>query len=495
LARRRREAWALYDYTGTTFEDMQGWGWKSVHRSDLVDAVTERWQRSLATGEPFEMEFPLRGRDGQFRWFLTRIRALRDSEDRIVRWIGMNTDIDDHRRSIEAERQARDKAEEATRLKDEFLATLSHELRTPLNAILGWARMLQSGTAPKDQLARGLDTIVRNARAQNQLIDDLLDVSRIISGMMRLSVDTLDMAHVVATAIDVVQPAADAKGVRIQPVLDSAAIIVGDATRLQQVVWNLLTNAIKFTPKAGRVYVTLRRGDSFVELTISDTGAGISAEFLPYVFDRFRQQDGTISRRTGGLGLGLAIVKNLVELHGGRVDVTSNGEHKGATFTVRIPIAPIHSLSLQQERSSVVLTHQADVQVECPSEVRGLKVLVIDDESDTRELIRTVLEHCDATVTTVATVSEALAAVGPLKPDVIVSDIGMPDEDGYSFIKKLRALPREDGGLTPAVALTAYARLEDRKRALIAGFQTHAAKPVDPQELLVVIANLAGRYA
>jgi hypothetical protein len=285
------------------------------------------------------MEYPLLGRDGVYRWFLTRIAPLRDGAGRVVRWIGMNTNVDEQKRAIEEARSARDRAEEATRLKDEFLATLSHELRTPLNAILGWSRLLQSGSVAKEKVAHGLDSIVRNAFAQNQLIEDLLDVSRIISGKMRLSVEMVELAQVVANAVDVVQTAADAKGVRIHSVLDpDAGIIAGDPTRLQQIAWNLLTNAVKFTPKDGRVHVTLRREGSVVELAVADTGAGIAAEFLPYVFDRFRQQDGTITRRAGGLGLGLAIVKNLVELHGGTVGVESE-LGKGSRFWVRLPRA------------------------------------------------------------------------------------------------------------------------------------------------------------
>ncbi len=393
-----------------------------------------------------------------------------------------------------AERRARDKAEEATRLKDEFLATLSHELRTPLNAILGWGRLLQSGSVAEDKRARALDAIVRNAAAQQQLIEDLLDVSRIISGKLRLQVDAVDINAVVAAALDVVGPTAEAKGVRLQSLLDpDAGLISGDAGRLQQVIWNLLTNAVKFTPRGGRVHVSLSRVESHVEVRVADTGTGIAAEFLPYVFHRFRQEDGSISRSAGGLGLGLSIVKNLVELHGGTVVALSDGDQKGATFVVKLPIAPVRSTPVSPPEGVSALP-QVPRPVACPAEIDKLKVLVVDDEPDARDLIRAVLEGCGAVVTTVSSAQEALAAVRSIGPDVIVSDIGMPAEDGYSFIRKLRASSRDAGGRTPAVALTAYARPEDRTRALVEGFQSHAAKPIDPQELLIVVANLAGRY-
>ncbi|MGA7122635.1 MAG: ATP-binding protein [Polyangiaceae bacterium] len=396
------------------------------------------------------------------------------------------------------ESRARAKAEEATRLKDEFLATLSHELRTPLNAILGWGRMLQSGGVSTEKQSRALDAIVRNAVAQNQLIDDLLDLSRIVSGKLRLNVDMVDAASVVEGSIDVVQLAADAKGVRIQRLIDTdAGSVPGDASRLQQVVWNLLSNAVKFTPRDGRVHVTLRRGHVHVELIVADTGAGIAPAFLPYVFDRFRQQDGAVNRKTGGLGLGLAIAKSIVELHGGTVEAHSDGEGRGSTFIVRLPLAPARSTlaSLPGRRRTLSPAPHGGLHIRRPSEIAGLEILVVDDEEDARDLVRAVLEHCEARVTTVASAAEALENIDASRPDVVVSDIGMPDEDGYVFIRKLRARPRDAGGRIPAVALTAYARAEDRRRALLEGFQSHAAKPIDPQELVIVIANLVGRYS
>jgi PAS domain S-box-containing protein len=387
-------------------------------------------------------------------------------------------------------RRARDKAEEATRMKDEFLATVSHELRTPLNAILGWARMLAGGALSAEKTAHAINTIARNAVAQNQIIDDLLDVSRIITGQLRLDVDFVDVNQVVTAAIDVVRPGAEAKGVELRWLLNpDAGVIKGDAGRLQQVLWNLLTNAVKFTPKGGRIHVTLRRHDSLVEIEVADTGKGIAPTFFPRVFDRFAQEEAGNNRKTGGLGLGLAIVKHLVELHGGVVEVHSDGEQKGSTFIVKLPLAPVRA-----SRPDPIPGLPAVENIKVPSELENLHVLVVDDEADARELVQAALEGAGAIVTLASSSAQALEAIRLRKPDVIVSDIGMPDEDGYVFIRKLRELSREAGGRIPAVALTAYARAEDRRKALVAGFQNHAAKPVEPQELMIVIANLAGRY-
>jgi PAS domain S-box-containing protein len=392
---------------------------------------------------------------------------------------------------VESLRQARDNAEEATRLKDEFLATVSHELRTPLNAILGWSRMLRAGSLEPQKASKAVDSILRNAIAQNQIIDDLLDVSRIIAGQLRLDVDVLDINLIVSAAVDVVRPAADAKGVLLQIVLDpEAGQIKGDAGRLQQVLWNLLNNAVKFTPRSGSVAVMLRRENSTIQIEVTDTGKGIAPGFIDRIFDRFTQEESGHSRRTGGLGLGLAIVRHLVELHGGTVEAHSDGEGTGSAFTVRIPLAPVPTTRVEARAPSL----PAD-EVTFPSEIQGLHVLVLDDERDTRDIAQAVLEQGGATVTLVSSVTEALEAIASRRPDVIISDIAMPDEDGYVFIEKLRALPREQGGRIPAIALTAYVRAEDRRRALSAGFQNHAAKPIEPQELVLVIANLVGRYA
>ena len=389
------------------------------------------------------------------------------------------------------EQDLRKQAEEANRIKDEFLATLSHELRTPLNAILGWAQVLRSGKVDEETTSRALEAVERNARAQAQLISDLLDVSRIITGKLRLELKPVELPRLIEAALDSVRPAADARQISIRVSLSPVAPLVGDPDRLQQVVWNLLSNAIKFTPQGGSVEVRLGQRGGQAEIAVQDTGAGIRPDFLPYVFDRFRQAESSTTRQHGGLGLGLSIVRHLVELHGGTVAVESEGEGKGAAFTVRLPIRLGVDSGIMTERRQA----PADG-MPFPMNtglLEGLHVLVLDDEADTRELLVTAIERCGARVTAVANVPDALSAVDREIPDVLVSDIGVPGEDGYSFIRKLRARGPERGGKVPAAALTAYARSEDRIRALSAGFQTHLAKPVDPGELVATIAALAGR--
>ena len=655
-----------YDYTGTTPEEMKGWGWQSVHDPDILPSVVERWKASIESGESFEMEFPLRGNDGEFRWFLTRVNPARDADGRIVRWFGTNTDIDVQRRldlrnrfiieldesvrglespteitltlarllgqhlgadrcayaevaadedhfyipgdytrrgvpsivghyamsqfgaevlrlmrenkpyvvnnvftdervtekdlaayeqtaiqavicvplhkngrfaacmavhqrvprvwkseevelvafvanrfwesierariinslheALSREQQARHSAESANKIKDEFLATISHELRTPLNAILGWTSLLRSGKMPPDASARAIETVERNARAQAQLIDDLLDISRIISGKLRLDVTKVDLGRIILAALESVRPAAEAKGIRLQTLIDpDAGPVSGDAGRLQQVFWNLLNNAVKFTPKEGRVQVRLERVNSHVEISVTDTGIGIAREFVPYVFDRFRQADQAPTREQGGLGLGLSIVRQIVEMHGGTVSVESEGEGKGSTFSVllpRLPAIPRHRDDAK-EREHPKVSDDAFVSIDCAPELDGLRILVVDDEADARDLLREVLEMCGSEVETTSTVAEALDTFRRGHFDVVISDIGMPSEDGYALIEKVRSLTDAEGGRTPAIALTAYARVEDRIKALKAGYQAHLPKPVEPVELAAVVASLA----
>lgn len=380
--------------------------------------------------------------------------------------------------------------------KDEFLATVSHELRTPLNAMLGWLALLESGELPLSKRDRAMETVTRNARVQAQLVEDLLDVSRIISGKMRLDVQPVEPLEVVEAALATVQPAADAKGIRIQPVLDpNAGPVMGDPNRLQQVLWNLLTNAVKFTPRDGRIQVRLQRVDSSIEIGVSDSGAGIKPEFLPHVFDRFRQSNGTITRSHKGLGLGLSIVKHLVELHGGQVAVTSEGESRGATFTVRLPIAALRPPAL--ERKPALTATKTSVGphglLEAKPDLTGLRMLVVDDEPDARELVTTLLEGNGVEVTAAGSAQEALQLIPRILPDILISDVGMPNMDGYELLQKLRQLPASQGGRTLAVALTAFARSEDRSRAFLSGFDMYLPKPVDPAELMALVVNLAHR--
>ena len=672
-----------YEYTGTTSEQMEGWGWQSVHDPAMLPMVMERWQESIRTGQPFELEFPLRSARGDYRWFLTRVNPVRDSTGQVKRWFGTNTDVDqvnrirkaledqtrilellnetgtrlsttldlqalmqavtdaatklsgasmgaffynnvDHqgntfvlhtlsgvergdfldfgqpratalfgpifsgegsircddvhedprygaiaphhglpqghpavrsflavpvvsrtgevigglffghpqvgiftartertiagvaaqtavaidnarlyeaaqksaeerKQLLESERFARAEAERMSDMKDEFLATLSHELRTPLSAILGWSHILKRGVKSETDLQRGLDIIERNARVQTQLIEDLLDMSRIAAGKVRLDVQPIQPVAFVEAAIETVRPAADAKGIRIVKVLDPAAgPISGDPGRLQQIVWNLLSNAIKFTPKEGMVQVLLESVSSHVEISVADTGIGIDPEFLPHVFERFRQGDASTTRKFGGLGLGLSIAKDLVELHGGTVEAKSDGAGRGATFVVHLPLVVVHSRSHEAPRVHPKSPTLAAFDLN-PLELSGVKVLIVDDEADARELVRRVLTACGAQVFTAATAAQALEIIASDHPQVLISDIGMPDVDGFELLRRVRALGDAGGGGIPAIALTAFARSEDRTRALRAGFLVHVSKPVEPSELAATVATVAGR--
>ncbi len=399
--------------------------------------------------------------------------------------------FDARQRLIESERAARTEAEEANRLKDDFLATLSHELRAPLTAMVGWTNLLQRRpTGDRELLQHGLSVIDRSIRLQLQLIEDLLDMSRIVAGKLRLDVKTVDLRDVIRNALASVEPAAEAKGVKIHSVLDPmAGPMRGDINRLQQIVWNLLSNAVKFTPKGGHVQVSLERVNSHVEIVVTDTGQGIEPGFLPHVFERFRQADASTTRKYGGLGLGLSIVKHLTELHGGMVKVKSPGPGMGTTFTVELPLLVVHQTAEETPRQhprSEIESENADF----PS-LDGMCVLAVDDEAEAREIIKVVLESCGARVDTAASAADGLALFQRNQYDVILSDIGMPEEDGFAFIRKIRESELRDGERTPAAAFTAFARMDDRIRALRAGFQMHLAKPVEPVELATAVASLA----
>lgn len=672
------ERW--YAYTGTTPADMQGWGWQSVHDPVMLPQVIERWQLSLLSGEPFEMEFPLRSADGTMRWFLTRVNPLRDAQGRVVKWFGTNTDIDEVRRIrqalqdetrmlellnstgvtlasnldleavlqtvtesatqlseaqfgaffyntldeqgealllytlsgaprsafdrlgnpratpifaptfrgegtvriddvtsdprygrmpphrgmppghlpvrsylavsvksrsgevigglffghaepgvfserterlvegiaaqaavavdnarlyeasrraarereqlLEAERAARSAAEHASRMKDDFLATLSHELRTPLAAILGWASMLRSRPPTPAKLARGLEVLERNARLQAQLINDLLDMSRILSGKLALQLQPVSPRQFVQGAVESVRPEAEAKDIDLQLTLaPTCAEVAGDSTRLQQVVWNLLSNAIKFTPQGGRISISLSEADGQVEIRVADTGVGIAPEFVTHVFERFRQADASTKREYGGLGLGLSIVKQLVELHGGTVQAHSAGIGLGASFTVRLPC---WAASMQASTAPADMRLPSAAQFQ-PVDLSGARILVVDDQPDICELLERLLRECGAEVVTTSDALQAEALVLREQPQLLLSDIGMPGLDGYELLERVRALDEARGGRTLAVALTAFAREQDRQRAMDAGFQAHLSKPVDPNELIATVSGLLGR--
>lgn len=389
--------------------------------------------------------------------------------------------------AAESERDARELAERASRAKDDVLAIVSHELKTPLSAILGWSHVLRRQAAGNDAIEKGLDVIDRNARVQARLVDDLLDMSRVVSGKLRLQVEHVDLAKVIEGAIETVSPAAHAKQVRLQPTIDSGVLVSGDAARLQQVFWNLLNNAVKFTPKLGFVRIVMRRVNSHIETSVTDSGVGIKPEVVAHVFDRFRQSDSPDARKTAGLGLGLALVKSLVEMHGGTVEAHSEGENKGATFLVNLPSAAVDHDRAQATQSQRALVAPASSDGEMP--LRGIKLLLVDDDPDAREALERTLSSSGAQVTVADGSLEALKILERLRPDVLISDIDMPGEDGYELIRRVR-MRAEGSRQLPAIALTAKSRVQDRTEALMAGFQVHMAKPVDAHELVVQISSL-----
>jgi PAS domain S-box-containing protein len=684
------ERW--FEYTGTTPDQVVGWGWQTAVEPTVLPAVQERWNASIKSGDPFEMEYPIRGADGKYRWFLTRVNPVRDRHGKVLRWFGTNTDVDEVKRAeqalrdeshvlellnstgsalastrdlrsllqaatdaatgiagarqgaflyharndghdadvnnlftlytvsggspagfeafgaagpnglfgpglldhpagvvrtadvtldarlrdatpfglptglpaghpavrsylavpvighsgellgtmffghpqpdvfterterivrgiaaqaavaidnvrlyeaaqraaeerkvlLESERQARAEAERTSQMKDEFLATLSHELRTPLSAILGWAQVLRRGSRDQNDLQKGLQTIERNARAQAQLIEDLLDMSRITSGKVLLDMQAVAPASFIDAAVETVRPAADAKNIRIEKhYAADPGLVAGDPARLQQVVWNLLSNAIKFTPRDGLVAIELARNDANVAITVRDNGAGIRPEFITHVFERFRQADASMTRRHGGLGLGLAIVKHLIEQHGGTVRVESAGEGKGASFTIELPLAKQQSPATRSARSAMILPTPATPDMTM-LDLSGVNVLVVDDDRDARELIKRILSDCGAAVRIAASARDAFALFKEHVPSLLISDLGMPEVDGFELLDWVRHLPREEGSQVPAIALTAFARSEDRLSALEAGFSAHISKPVEPSELIATVASVVG---
>jgi len=464
-------------------------------------AAYEDEQRIIRTGRPVidkvEKEtYP----DGSITWLSTTKVPTFDEEGRVTGIVGISRDITERVRAEEErialihEQAARAEAEAANRMKDEFLATLSHELRTPLTPILGWVQVLRGGMAdrPEAEVNHALEAILRNALAQARLVDDLLDVSRIISGKLHLDARPVELSEVIASAVEAARRDADAKGVRIERLAAPAATapVSGDRDRLRQVFCNLLSNAVKFTPPGGRVEVRVGRAGPNVEVVVSDTGRGIAPEFLPHVFERFRQADQSTTRRHGGLGLGLSIVRQMVELHGGEVRAASSGEGLGSTFTVSLPAATGRAEPDAGPARRALQSDEPLPSAGRTEELKAVRVLVVDDEADTRGMLMAVLADSGAWVWAAGSTAEALELLERARPDVLICDIGMPGEDGYDLIRKVRALPAERGGRTPAVALTAYAREEDRVEALRSGFQKHVSKPIEPGRLVTVVSGL-----
>lgn len=476
------------NYTGLSAEKCLGWNWTNLLHPDDRQKCLDVWNESLRTGKKYDIEYRLRrAKSGKYRWFLGQAYPLRNNSGKIIKWFGSCTDIDEQKRTQEAlqhalqeARKARKEAEIANRLKDEFLAVLSHEIRTPLNPILGWIQMVQKPNITEDRKAKGLEVIERNAKLQINLIEDLLDISRIMRGKLTLDNSPVNLESVIKAALDTVRLAADNKSIAIESSFaDSTVMVIGDAVRLQQVLWNLMSNAIKFTPSGGRVSVSLEHTDTMAQITVSDTGIGISQEFLPYIFQYFRQEEASISRTFGGLGLGLAIVRNLVEMHGGNIEASSLGHGKGATFSVKLPLLFSEEVYTEETQHHDIL-----------NDLSGIHVLVVDDEADCRDFITFDLQLHGAEVTTVSSASAALKVLAEFKPDVLVSDVGMPKMDGYEMLRQVRASESENGHKILAIALTAYAGEVEQQKAIDAGFQMHLSKPVEANTIVTAVAKL-----
>jgi PAS domain S-box-containing protein len=486
------KAWT--EYTGLDLAHVNDRGHLDVIHPDDRERVRDAWTAAVKTGEQLVVEYRLRRKsDGAYRWHLGRAVPERGPRGAIVGWIATATDIEDQKHAearmtelVAHAEAARAEAEAASRMKDEFLATLSHELRTPLNAIYGWTRMVRAGELNEAQAKKAMETIERNTKVQIKLVEDLLDVSRIVAGKLDLDLRSLSPGELVRLAVEAMMPTARAKDVRLVAVYDPTPCRVsGDPNRLQQVVWNLLSNAIKFTPAGGRVDVIVGSVEEHVEIEVNDSGHGIAPEFLPHVFDAFRQADGSATRRHGGLGLGLAIVKHIVEAHHGRVDVDSAGYGRGARFVVRLPL--LSPARAEEEEWSPRPTTGSFAPV---PRLKNVQVLVVDDDADSRDMLSMVLEQYGARVAAASSANEALVALAARRFDVLLSDIGMPGVSGYDLMRRIRSDEGQTGTFLPGIALTGYAAPEDGQRALDAGFQLHMPKPIDPAELLELIARL-----
>ena len=482
----------LLNYTRDEFMEKELW---EIGVFKDKAASQEAFRELQLTGYLRYENLPLQTKEGKLREVEFVSNVYDEGSHRVIQC--NIRDITDRKRAeeerkllLESAQAARAEADVANSIKDEFLATLSHELRTPLTSILGWSHLLDNGKLDEEAAKRAVETIVRNAEAQKLLIDELLDISRIIIGKLRLDVGPVQLAPMLESIVDGMRPAADARNIQLRTALDqSVDPIFGDPDRLQQVFWNLLSNAIKFTSQGGKVLVRLERADSNLEITISDTGQGIARELLPYVFDRFRQSDSSSSRTHGGLGLGLAIVRQLVELHGGTVSAESPGEGEGSTFKVRLPVRSVRQEP--DDRANSVVKIPDEVSTKPVPSLDGMNVLVVDDDWDSRELVTVVLKASGAEVVSVTSAIEALRELALRRFDVLLSDVGMAEMDGYALISQIRQLPAERGGTIPAAALTAYAGIENQRRALSAGYQVHIPKPIGPSELITAVARLA----
>ncbi len=486
------------EYSGLTLEQSVHGEWMNQIHPDEREKAIETWRQARASDAAYESELRMRrASDGQYRWHLARGVPVHDADGRTEKWLVVLVDIDERKQTeqervelLQREHALRTQAEAANRAKDDFLATLSHELRTPLNAILGWTQTLQEGEADRATVRRALAQIDASANAQAKLINALLNVADIGSGRLRLDIQPVDLISLIDSIVESLRPAIVARGITLERRIDpDVGTLSGDPARLQQIVWNLLSNAVKFTRPGGRITLGLARKDAQVEVSVADDGEGISAAFLPYVFDRFRQADASIKRRHGGLGLGLAIVRHLTELHGGTVMAQSEGEGRGARFAVVLPIRSLYEAGPAQPATVAPRATDAGVAPRTKPKpgLTGLRILSVDDDPNTREMLQEALQRAGAEVTSAASAPEALEKLQSLRPDVLVSDIGLPEEDGYELVRKVRALNAASGGNTPAVALTGYARDQDYKAAMAAGYQEFVAKPVNLEELYSAI--------
>lgn len=481
------------EYTGLTLEQSLGSGWLAALHSDDVEKASQAWSKAVVKGILYENEYRFqRAADASYRWQLVRGFPLKDEQGCVVKWFGTCTDINEQKQILqerahllELEQTARARAETANRVKDQFLAILSHELRTPLNAILGWSQLLQAQSFNQAKTSEALATIERNAKLQVRLIEDLLDTSKILQGKFTLNITSINLPSIVLSALDTMRLALETKSIQVNTIFaPNVGKILGDSTRLQQVVWNLLSNAVKFTPQGGNIEVEIRQANGYAQIIVRDTGKGISPEFLPYAFDYFQQADSSSVRKFGGLGLGLAIVRNIIEIHGGIVTAESPGEEKGSTFTISLPLRQDQSPSMPDAETQSSLSIPESLPLD------GVQVLIVEDDADSQDFVVFVLQQEGAEAIAVSSGFEALQVLLQTKPDVLVSDISMPDMDGYMLIRQVRSLTPEAGGTIPAIAVTAHASDDDQQKALQAGYQIHLSKPLNPEKLVASIIKL-----